>query len=829
MKRIHDSLARTLERHRLVFWYDAEGEWGESFDAYPGEGVVKLRVANNEFGTKVQIVRHPEERFLAYILGPRPADAENWLLDLLLQGHEYRADRTSLALQDAGLTEDFRPLVDEHAAFFNNVKRVEALKQLVTSEDTPGDVRLKMMAAIAGTDPDVLSLTLHFLGRGGRSDLMDPVAELLDTASLAPHFWDHVKRVFGYDSSTPGLRDFGVTLFRAANPIDGQVKLRPTAWVFMKRWKDSQAHQQSYRSWAKTMEGELQVLPALEGLEKRDKIGDNDTFEAFEKYVLHGLAASFHAGAAAGTIRGGVQQRRGSFWWNDHADGYEAIENAATLRELLAAVDLAIESPAAGATKYVKSWWQLDAAYRRCMYHLRRYNQVQAMAPVQEWVESRYVNDFLLPLADRWSDQVGRLDRWECAGLPSQRQFFERWVAPFVTRGQKLFVIISDALRFEAAAEYAERLQSANRWTAELEPMFGSLPSYTQLGMASLLPGRDLALDADTGNVSVDGRAAAGTANRDGILGQACGGKGRAIQAEKFLELNTKTDGRALMKDYDVIYIYHNQIDNIGDAPGTEAQTTEAVAKTFDTLDEILRKIANINGTNMLLTADHGFLFQQEPLTEGDMVPLPADGEWTFRGRRFCLGRRVPATAGVKTFTAEALGLNGDWTAAFPLALGRFPLQGSGKRFVHGGISLQEVILPVVKIHKARSDDTDKVDVNVLRAPGRITTGQISIGLFQDQPAVEKVLPRTLRIGIFAKDGTPLSEQKTVTFDSKESEARLRETTIGMVLGGAADAHNNSDVELRLEETVDGTNQWVIYRKFDVRLQKTFTGDFDDL
>ncbi len=425
----------------------------------------------------------------------------------------------------------------------------------------------------------------------------------------------------------------------------------------------------------------------------------------------------------------------------------------------------------------------------------------------------------------RWGDSIGG----SAAGLPTQREFFETWVAPFVARGQKIFVIISDALRFEAAAEYAERLQSANRWTAEVEPMFGSLPSYTQLGMASLLPGRALAVDAGSGNVSVDGKSAAGTANRNSILAQACGGRACAIQAEKFLELNTKTDGRVLMRDHDVIYIYHNQIDNIGDDSGTEAQTTEAVAKTFDTLDDILRKIANINGTNMLLTADHGFLFQQEPLNEGDMAQLPAAGEWTYRGRRFCLGRDIPATAGVKTFTPEALGLSGEWAAAFPLALGRFPLQGSGKRYVHGGISLQEIILPVVKIHKARSDDTDKVDVNVLRAPGRITTGQLSVGLFQDQPAVEKVLPRTLRIGIFAKDGTPLSEQKTVTFDSKESEARLRETTIGMVLGGVADAHNNSDVELRLEETVEGTNQWVVYRKFDVRLQKAFTGDFDDL
>ena len=86
----------------------------------------------------------------------------------------------------------------------------------------------------------------------------------------------------------------------------------------------------------------------------------------------------------------------------------------------------------------------------------------------------------------------------------------------------------------------------------------------------------------------------------------------------------------------------------------------------------------------------------------------------------------LAASAAVKVFTSAALGLSGDWSAAFPLSLGRFPLKGSGKRFVHGGISLQEVVVPVVKIHKARADDTGKVEVELVRVPAKITTGQLA-------------------------------------------------------------------------------------------------------
>jgi uncharacterized protein (TIGR02687 family) len=402
-------------------------------------------------------------------------------------------------------------------------------------------------------------------------------------------------------------------------------------------------------------------------------------------------------------------------------------------------------------------------------------------------------------------------------------------VQPFLNKGQKVFVIVSDALRFEAAADFANRLQLANRWTAEVTAMLGSLPSYTQLGMAALLPGKQLAINADTAAVTVNGQSASGTENRSLILSAACNARATAIQAEDFLELNSKTDGRALMRDHDAVYIFHNRIDKIGDSAGTEAKTFDAVEQAFDELDQIIKKVANINGTNMLVTADHGFLFQQDDVHEDDMVPLPAADEWSYRGRRFAIGKSILPNPQVKVFASGHLDLIGDWSVAFPRSLGRFPLQGSGKRYVHGGISLQEVVVPVVKIHKARTDDTGQVEVEILRVPSKITTGQVAVSLFQNKPAIDKTLPRTLRVGLYSKDEKVLSEIKTYTFDSKETEARQREVSVMLTLARAADAFNNQDVDLRLEETVLGTNQTVVYKTHTLRLQKPFASDFDEL
>ena len=832
MKRIHESLQRVFQRHRLVFWYDATGEWTDTFNAFQDGGVTKLTVAGNEFGTKVRVVRDPdpEARFLIYVPTARPADADNWLLDLLLQGYEYKADKASLVLQEVGLPDEFLHLAEEHGKYFTSGKRVQGLKELIGKDDQSRDLRLKMMAVLAGTAVEVDALLLRFLERKEEADLfaMDPVTECLGSAALTEPFWKEVERLFGYASGSPSLRDFAVSLFRGANPLDDQAALHPHAKVFLQRWKDSQNHSASFGLWAHHMEKELQIANALGGVDEKVTLGDWDTFEIFEKFTLHRLCQAFAKGASAADIRATVQQRRASFWRPLHEHGYAALEQAVELRELLASADLAVDSVAGGFSRYVASWWRIDLAYRRCTWSLRRYGQVNVMEQITQWVEKSYVNNFLLPLADRWSDQVRDLKAWECPGVTTQRQFFDHYVQPFVAKGLKVFVIISDALRYEAAVDFAQRLRSANRWTAEVDAVFGVLPSYTQLGMAALLPGRQWTVDPANATVTVDGRSATGTSNRAEILSLACNGKATGLQAEEFLELNTKTNGRALMRDHEVIYIFHNVIDKTGDAISTEAKTFDAVEAAFEELDQIIKKVANINGSNMLLTADHGFLFQQDEVDEDDDTALPNATEWTFPNRRFSIGKGIGLDAKVKVFDSAALGLGGDWSAAFPLSLGRFPLRGSGKRYVHGGISLQEIVVPVVKIHKARADDTGRVEVELLRVPAKITTGQLSVSLFQDRPAIDKVLPRTLRIGVFAKDGTPLSEIKTLAFDSKETEARQRETSVLLVLSHAADAHNNREVDVRLEETVPGTSQIVTYKTQGLKLQKPFTSDFDE-
>ena len=95
--RIHESLDTALALKRLVLWYDPSAEWSSEFDDYQPAKAEKLRVERNEFSVKATISRAPlDQRFLLYIPSAKPPEPDNWLLDLLLAGHEFTADRASL-------------------------------------------------------------------------------------------------------------------------------------------------------------------------------------------------------------------------------------------------------------------------------------------------------------------------------------------------------------------------------------------------------------------------------------------------------------------------------------------------------------------------------------------------------------------------------------------------------------------------------------------------------------------------------------------------------------------------------------------------------------
>ena len=229
--------------------------------------------------------------------------------------------------------------------------------------------------------------------------------------------------------------------------------------------------------------------------------------------------------------------------------------------------------------------------------------------------------------------------------------------------------------------------------------MLGVLPSYTGLGMASLLPHKTLAYD-DRGEVLVDGQPVASTEARSEQLATV---KGMACQARD-LRVMKQDDARAFTQDKRVIYIYHNVIDARGDSAATESETFDAVASCISELVELVQFCVNkLNAAKVWVTADHGFLFQREAPDVTDKSALSHKPAHAVKvKKRYVIGRDLGNSPEAHHGTIEATaGAAGGMEFWIPRAANRFHFTG-GARFVHGGAMPQEVVVPLVTVSQLR-------------------------------------------------------------------------------------------------------------------------------
>jgi uncharacterized protein (TIGR02687 family) len=831
LDRIAKGLEAQFDKHRIVFWYDAAQEFAGAFASVELDGVAKIDVANSEFGVKHRILREaPKQRFLLYRAGSRPADIDNWLLDVELAHGVFKSDQVAIWLSELGLPANFEDLVREHQEFFRAGRRMEKLKALIRGDDTKTALRLRMLAVCVGGDggfDTVVEALLAELAQG-----KDDGLRLIGRVGLEGFLWDHMARFFGYRADQPGVGDFAVALFKSCyqSGVGAEATLTSEALVFFRRWKNNRNAEAAFSKLSADY-GEL--LGVAHDLGKRDfrTFLEMDYFEEVDRAIIRALVHEVSSQTAAPPeVLTWIRQRRQSHWYAAYRDLYEAIGYAAEFQQAMAQITLGMTSLAEGVQRYAKTWFRLDQLYRKFVWHMQKSGQATLMRELSEQVENHYVNSYLLRLNDAWQSHVDAAERWSASPILDQRAFYREQVGDFRRRDQKVCVIISDALRYEVAEELLGRIRSLDRYEAEIEPLLGCLPSYTQLGMASLLPNTDLRIaDNDTSTVFVNGQSSQGLENRKKILATGRpGDRTTALKAEELMGLD-KDAARALIRDHDVVYIYHNLIDAIGDKPVSEDRVFEAAEDTLEEMVRLVKKLTGANASNLIVTADHGFIYQHRPIEESDFSSAQVEGETIlFRDRRFILGHGLQANHGLRRFTPEQAGLQGDVEVLIPKSINRLRRQGSGSRFVHGGATLQEVVVPVVKIGKKRQSDTAAVDVEIIGSANRlITASQISVRFYQGAAVTDKVQSRRLRAGIYAETGELISDSHELDFDFRSENPREREVAVRFLLSRDADAFNGQEVILKLEERHAETSHFKEYRSARYTLRRSFTNDFD--
>lgn len=282
----------------------------------------------------------------------------------------------------------------------------------------------------------------------------------------------------------------------------------------------------------------------------------------------------------------------------------------------------------------------------------------------------------------------------------SNRKLFDRKVAPFLEAGKKVAYFLVDSLRYELAVEIEKQL--LDRWRVELVPSCAQLPSYTEIGMASLMPEAESALslakESDTLVTTLAGKSATTPATRFSYLVSRKGDQCADCDLDELLKQKRPrfpdTTRLLVVRTRDIDVLAHQSPRHVLEVmPGLLRQIIQG-----------LTKVAGLGFEHAVIATDHGFLFlrDNEP---GNVVPKPP-GNWLVQKSRCLLGEGE-ANAHTLVFKAADMGIPGPVrNYAVPRSLGAFV---QGELYYHEGLSLQECVVPCMTIELVSAEKPDRV------------------------------------------------------------------------------------------------------------------------
>ncbi len=414
--------------------------------------------------------------------------------------------------------------------------------------------------------------------------------------------------------------------------------------------------------------------------------------------------------------------------------------------------------------EYVNRFESVDYNYRKAMFlytRLRTYNlpgDIQ-LENISARLNKKY-EDYLKELNTEWLKCLDDHDfEFYKIAVPKQTEFYKTNIAG---SDNKIAVIISDGLRYEAAKELLSVLHTDPKHQAEISYMLSSLPSNTRMGMSTLLPHTELQIK--DGFIFINNVSTEGLDNREKIL-KSAEDDSRAVAFEKLQQM-TQDEARELFKSK-LVYIYHNVIDAVGDDRKTEHRTFEEVERAIKELAPMIKKIhSSFNVAKIIITADHGFLYNANELPEAMYETLPDNKNAVWNHNRFSILKKEIKTDSYIFDLSKAANVKTDFKITIPKAINRYKRQGHGMHYVHGGASLQEMIVPLIESFRKREEITEKVTFKLLGRDFKVVSGAIKIKLIQDKPISSEYKPITLSCALYKSTDELVSNEIDVSLDS---------------------------------------------------------------
>lgn len=789
-KILDDNLNKEISygrKRNIVFWYDADGEFKDDIGDLTIENSKIIHLNdNNRFYIKYLLEKEDiESNYLIYSPNPKPLPRENYLLDIeKYSGNEFSTDKATLIMRDFGVKdESLRNVFKKYIKFFGNKERYKRFSSYKITDYTEEKIDIAILSCLCKLnmpDFEMVLKTLFIEQTKEESKYFDDIVNFGDIDA----FWSIVEKKYGYHLEEKSLEQLMIMLLITNLSSTIEAKM-PNTWekfvslkrsdciIFINHFMNHSTERQYYDLQANYVESKLNISEYINKWDIDNYI-QCDTFKVFDEEIIKWLIKNLVDNIGEfERYRKIINRRRTTHWFSIYSNEYEAIYFAMEVLRFEQELQKTIKGSTAFdiLDNYTKNYFLFDLFYRKFYLFYDKLNNKDKLFKLAQVVENTYAHWYLDELSVKWSQIIENdlIDNININGVNKQQDFYNDYLRKQVLDGDRVFVIISDALRYEAAKELSDILNRDIRGKTELSYMQGVIPSYTKLGMAALLPHESIEIK-DNSDILADGINTSGINNRQNIL---------SLYSEDVLTIQyndikdfKRSDYKEIFDGKKLIYIFHNVIDAVGDKAATERGVFEAVEKSLDDLNNLVKNLVNnISATNIYITADHGFIYRRSPLQEYDKI-TKADVKSIDEGRRFILTDDNSKHHGLLTLPMNYLIKDTNLYSIVPKGVVRFKVQGAGANYVHGGASLQEIVIPVIKFKNIRKDEykSSKVKVKLTNISRKITNRITYLEFFQTEKVEEKKIAMRLKIYFEDEEGNRISNENIVIADSRSSK-----------------------------------------------------------
>ena len=742
--------------HRqIVFWYDENQEFIEDIESINLHNA-KLHILkdNNLIQTKYKVeFEDKKSNYLIYAPFTQPDDNDNYLADLVHYAVPFSADKIEMIAQSLNIPSEFNHLLKKYSSFWNAKSRVNAFNNL--------NIQFSELNIINNFSEE------------------NKIIKNFEKYNILDDFWLLISKKFSYHDDNPSVPKFvrslilnyTASLYQGPTPKSWEeylVEDKNNAAIFISEFMNNANYSDYYDEIASMLESKLNITSL--GYSTIDSYVYCDSFERFDENIInHYVELLYETQVDLGSdFKNILEERKKTHFYHKYENDYEVLRfanlfisliNEFKRIELPEEVDELIKA-------YANKWVYLDSYYRKFYYFYDKLEDAGKFEDLRQLIENLYVNKFLSIINPKFTKELAEKPISELE-VSKQWKFYKRNI-PTSVRKHKTAVIISDAFRYGCAVELFAELEKDPTRTPEIKPMISSIPSYTALGMACLLPNKEITYEGET--ILVDGLNCRSTDERNNILNNYSNDV-LAISYEEVDKLYVE-QLKEKLKGINLVYIYHNKIDAIGDHAPTENEVFNAAQETIEDLKNLIKKLSNLNYAHSYITADHGFIYKRDKLKEQDKVNLDSFAE--KRHKRFIISEEPLNIEGAVSIPMNYL--NMDLYANVPIGADVFKAQGAGLNFIHGGASLEECIIPLLEVRASKdSNKRPKVDLQLISTNNKITNYDVMLTFFQKENISQDVKSRQVSIYFVDDDNNKISSDAIIFANKNSDSAEDRE------------------------------------------------------